>query len=120
MRSYLLILIALFSTACSAQDRSSPELLKFAEVSCISLYFKKKNYDRADIRRISAGIATKGVLSHEKYAKTAVAVENYKPNLSYKKGVDIDLAKCFYMKSDKAFQEQLYVIENSISHMSDF
>jgi hypothetical protein len=112
MKLRVLILCALLSTSCVSQEYNDSELVKFAEANCFFWYFKKNNFKLDDIRGITGGMVEMGHLSAEKYQQAALAVKDYKPSLKFKNNIDVDLGKCFYMKSDKAFLEKLSSIEN--------
>ena len=83
------------------------ELLQFAEASCFFWYFKKKNYDLNDIRAISGGIVEMGSHSADKYQKLSLIVKEYRPAITTKQNIDIDLLKCFKLDTDEAFLDKL-------------
>lgn len=83
------------------------ELLAFAKANCFFWYFKKMNYDLKDIRAIMGGIVELGSYSPEKYQAVAFLVKEYKPQLTTKNNIDVDLLKCFALESDKGFLDSL-------------
>lgn len=83
------------------------ELLRFAEASCFSWYFRKNQYNDESIRGIAGGIVELSTYSAEKFRNTALLVRDYKPALESKNNIDIDLAKYFYLESDKDFLKDL-------------
>jgi hypothetical protein len=108
------ILVTLFSlTGCANKNNIEPKsdvLIEFAEANCLFWYFKSKDYDTSDIRKISAGIVSLSTYSAEKFQKTAFLVKEYSPVISSKGNIDVELAKCFVLKEDKVFAENLDLI----------
>jgi hypothetical protein len=103
-------------SACipATQPASSPqpdnEQLQFAKANCFFQYFQKKGYDLKDIRAISGGIVERGSASTEQYELVAELVKNYKPQLTTKQKIDIELLKCFTLDQDGDFLHALAVV----------
>lgn len=85
----------------------SDEFLDFAKANCFFWYFKKMSYDLEDIGAITGGIVELGSYSPEKYRQVAFLVKEYKPRLTTKNNIDIDLLKCFKLESDEDFLDSL-------------
>jgi len=88
------------------------ELLDFAKANCFFWYFKKMNYDLEGIGAITGGIVELESYSSGKYREVAFLVKAYKPLLTTKNDIDIDLLKCFKLESDKDFLDSL----NKLTH----
>jgi len=109
LRSALPILLFVV-TGCAGTTNighGSDELLDFAESNCFFWYFKSKNYDLSDIKKVTSGIVEMGSYSAEKFQKTAFLVKDYTPIILSKNNIDVQLAKCFVLKEDKEFLEKL-------------
>lgn len=112
---FILSIVTLFSCASNkpvqGENSSSQidDLLRFAEASCFSWYFKKKQYNDEDIGWIAGGIVELSYYSAEKFRNTALLVRDYKPALETKNdiNIDIDLIKCFYLESDAEFLKEI-------------
>lgn len=111
---HISILLILFSlTGCENNNSTEPksdDLAEFAEANCFFWYFKSKDYDVSDIKKISAGIVSLSTYSAEKFQKTAFLVKKYSPVIPSKSNIDVELAKCFILKDDKDFVERLDLI----------
>lgn len=93
--------------SCGNSTPQSHELLDFAKANCFFWYFKKMNYDLGDIGAITGGVVERGSYSPEKYREVAFLVKKYKPRLTTKNNIDIDLLKCFNLESDEVFLDSL-------------
>ena len=69
--------------------------------------FKKKGYDLQDIRAISGGIVEMGSYSAEIYRQISLLVKDYKPSITTKQRIDIDLLKCFNLYEDTEFIQSI-------------
>jgi hypothetical protein len=106
----LFICSALILFGCSEVKKNkfhSDDLLDFAESNCIFWYFKSKDYDLSDIKKITSGIVELSHYSAEKFEQTAILVKEYAPNVSSKENTDIELLKCFILKKDQQFLSKL-------------
>jgi hypothetical protein len=115
-RCYILLIFCLLSSCVLAtQPALSPqpdnELLQFAKANCFFQYFQKKGYDLKDIRAISGGIVERGSASPEQYEQVTELVKNYKPQLTTKQKIDIELLKCFTLDQDDDFLHALAVAD---------
>lgn len=113
-----LLLSLLFLSACSepvkeALNSGDEELLNFANANCFFWYLKSKNYDVSEISKITGGIVEMSTYSPEKFQNVAFLVKSYHPDIKSKRNVDIELAKCFYMRKDPQFINELRVISKS-------
>ncbi|WP_281561575.1 hypothetical protein [Thalassomonas sp. RHCl1] len=106
----LACLLSLFSCSITKADRNNNALLDFAKSNCFFWYFKSQNYDTEEIGKITSGIVEMSSYSAEKFQKVALLVKEYAPNVHTKQNVDIQLAKCFILESDKAFIAELHAI----------
>ncbi len=105
----IVVLISILTSSCSTLKPATPdnELLNFAKANCFFWYFKKMNYDLKDIGAITGGIVELGSYSPEIYRNVAFLVKNYKPSISTKNNVDIELLKCFKLETDENFLDSL-------------
>ncbi|MCB2182654.1 MAG: hypothetical protein KQH63_11540 [Desulfobulbaceae bacterium] len=115
-----LVLVLCCLTACAATKNQYPasnnaeqqdELLEFAEVSCMSFYFEKMNYDLQDIQAIAGGIVEMGSYPLSTYQEVALLTREYMPDLKSKQNIDVDLWKCFRLDSDEEFVEMLHELD---------
>jgi len=104
----LLVLTSCTHTPPPSVAPRSSELLQFAKANCLFWYFKKKGYDVQDIRAISGGMVELGSAAAEQYERIAQLVKDYKPQLTSKQEIDVDLLKCFTMEQDAAFLRALH------------
>ncbi|MBB1474119.1 hypothetical protein ACED29_10255 [Shewanella sp. 5S214] len=106
----LLICSALILFGCSEVIKNkyhADDLLDFAESNCIFWYFKSKDYDLSDIKKITSGIVELSNYSADKFQQTAILVKEYDPEVSSKENIDIELLKCFILKKDQQFLNKL-------------
>ena len=85
-------------------------LLIFAKSNCFFGYFKSQNIDTEEIGKITSGIVEMSSYSAEKFQKVALLVKEYTPIIYTKQNVDVRLANCFILESDKAFINELHAI----------
>ena len=112
------ICIILWTIGCSTcaysneaqKNQYDDELLDFANANCFFWYFKSKQIDTTDIKKISSGIVELSHLSPEKFQQTAQLVKSYNPKLNTKQSTDIQLTKCFLMQKDDTFKDKLRTI----------
>jgi len=102
------LLFSFLSTANeNAPDLSKDELLRFAKANCMYWYFKKMKYYTKDIRLVASSIVEVGSQSADKYEKIAISMKNYKPSVSTKNNIDVDLLKCFVFDADEEFMASI-------------
>ena len=119
MRGFTLFLMLFVMSACTGLykkpdenvNRENAEVMTFAKANCLSLYFKKKNYDLKDINAITDGIVERGEYSAKTYQEVAVKVKAYRPVIKTRTNVDVDLLKCFKMDADDEFISNLMRVE---------
>lgn len=102
-------IVLLFSGCNETQesDVKTDALVDFAKANCLLWYFKSKDYDLSDIKKITSGIVEMRSYSADKFQKMALLVREYSPEISTKQGVDSQLAKCFILQKNEYFIKQL-------------
>jgi hypothetical protein len=120
MKRFLIFLFgSIFIITCSTANHkvkdehglSKDELIAFAEANCFFWYFKKMGYDLQEIRAISGGMVEMGSYSAEKYRQVSLLVKDYKPSITTKQQIDIDLLKCFNLSEDIEFIQSIEKIK---------
>lgn len=101
-------IFSIFLVSCSSNPvNHDDDLLRFANSNCFFWYFKSKDLNTDEIKKITAGIVEKSSLSADKFQQVAFLVKDYKPAIETKSDVDVQLAKCFTLVDDSAFNEEL-------------
>lgn len=111
MQCFKLLITAIFLvliTSCSSTPiNDDDDLLKFANSNCLFWYFKSKDLDTSEIKKITSGIVEMSQFSAEKFQRVAFLVKGYTPAIETKSNVDIQLAKCFVLTDDSDFNAKL-------------
>jgi len=108
MNNIVIILFSLLIISCSTAPVShNDELMRFANSNCIFWYFKSKNLDTNEIKKITSGIVERSHISADKFQQVALFVKKYSPSIKTKSNVDVQLAKCFVLADDIAFTAEL-------------
>ena len=107
-----LLIAAIFSVflaSCSSNPviHDDDDLLKFANSNCFFWYFKSKDLNTDEIKKITAGIVENSQLSADKFQQVAFLVKDYAPTIKTKSNVDVQLAKCFVLTDDSEFNVEL-------------
>lgn len=113
MTKIILVVFLLLIMSCSTSPiNNNEELMRFANSNCIFWYFKSKNLDIDEIKKITSGIVEKSHISAEKFQQVAMLVKEFKPSIKTKSNVDVQLAKCFLLADDITFSAELERIRN--------
>ncbi len=91
-------------------SRAENDLLRFAEANCLMQYFAANQVDTSDIKKVTGGIVEKSILAADKFADTASLVAAYEPSMVSKQGASPLLNKCFQLREDEAFLDQLSAV----------
>jgi len=103
-------LILILCSCATKHTKSENDLIKFAKANCFYWYFKSKDIDTSEIRKITIGVVEMSTFSAEKFQKVAFLVKSYSPNASTKNNVNNDLSKCFSLDSDNNFLNKINTI----------
>jgi hypothetical protein len=101
------VIFSVFLASCSSNPVIHDDLLKFANSNCFFWYFKSKDLNTDEIKKITSGIVENSQFSADKFQQVAFLVKDYAPAIETKSNVNVQLAKCFVLTDDSEFNVEL-------------
>jgi hypothetical protein len=107
--SFALLLVSCLSVPKNDREidkavvSAEKNLRQFGYVNCLYWYFDKKGYDTKDLRSIAGAIVELGYSSADKYRRLASFMREYRPHMTTKSEIDVDLFKCFKFDESAEF-----------------